>query len=50
MVYNFFVQMFSNHPGVQMKRKELENLVLKHELGPGVAADLLIQEFMSKRK
>ena len=42
--------MFNSHPGVRVKRSELEELVLSHSLGPGVAADLLISEFISKNK
>ena len=41
--------MFNSHPGVKVKRAELEHLVLKHHLGPGFAADLLINEFISKK-
>lgn len=44
------LRMFNSHPGVRVKRSELEELVLSHSLGPGVAADLLISEFISKNK
>jgi hypothetical protein len=35
--------------GVQLKRNELEHLVLNHYLAPGSAADSLINEFISNK-
>lgn len=42
------LRMFNQHPGVLSRRLEMEELVLTRNLEPGVAADLLIQEFINK--
>ena len=44
------LQMFNSHPGVQRKRFQLEGLVLNHSMAPGVAADMLIDEFVAKKE